>query len=321
MTDDDNTWSEKGRGKRGEKRPPRESKDLVEPTSSVPSRPSTRRSESSGDADSGESTIVRTPATDGSRKVARAAATAGQRDVSLSSRMGFPALVALICLLGIAAVFYAWSNRAPIQKPREGGVDHWHAVYGVYDCTLAGDDKYLAPFLSAVDASGIHSHGDGIIHIHPFGEASSGTNAKIKHFFTEMGVEVSPEKIVLPTGAELVAGTECLDGSGPAEISLNYWQFDVQVTGDNPSDPEVITEDIGEHRFRNDREVYILSFAAAGTDLPSPPDERFTTLNNVTPDLAYNPGSLAPTDSGITVTGETEDGVVVQGDVTDDSDN
>lgn len=319
MTDEENTWSEKGRGKSGEKRPPREPQDVAETSGTVPSRPSTRRD--AGDSGAAKaSTVVRTPSTDGSRKVARAAATAGQRDVSVFTRMGFPALVALICLLGIAAVFYAWSNRAPIQKPREGGVDHWHAVYGVYDCTLEDEDQYLAPFLSSVDASGIHSHGDGIIHIHPFGEASSGTNAKIKHFFNEMGVTVTPEKIILPTGAELVAGTDCIDGSGPAEISLQRWQFDVQVTGDNPSPPEIITEEIGETRFRNDREVYVLAFAAAGTDIPSAPADRFETLNNVTPDLEYNPSALLPEDSGITVQGETEDGTIVEGEVNDESD-
>jgi len=330
MTDDENTWSEKGRGKRGSQRPPRESNDAVttstssgstEAKSTVPSRPSTRREATDTRADTG--TVVRTPATEGSRKVARAAATAGQRDTSFMERMGFPALVALICLLGIAAVFYAWWNRAPIEKPREGGVDHWHAVYGVYDCTLPTDEKYLAPFLSSVDASGIHSHGDGIIHIHPFGEASSGTNAKIKHFFNEMGVVVDSDKIGLPNGSELVAGTECADGSGPAEISLQYWQFDFEVPGyaDNPSDPEIIRDDIGEHRFQNDREVYILAFAAAGTELPAPPADRFETLNNVTPDLEYNPQVLVPEESGITVQGETEDGTVVEGSVTDESDN
>ena len=65
-------------------------------------------------------------------KVAKAAATAGQRDVSFVTRLGFPALIAVICLLGIGVVFYAWTTREALATPSQA--DHWHAVYGVYDC-------------------------------------------------------------------------------------------------------------------------------------------------------------------------------------------
>jgi len=54
-------------------------------------------------------------------------------------------------------------------------LDHWHSVYGVWDCTAndgAGD--WVPKFGSTLDDWGIHSHGDGIIHIHPFFEESAG---------------------------------------------------------------------------------------------------------------------------------------------------
>ena len=50
--------------------------------------------------------------------------------------------------------------------------DHWHAAYGMYVC-----DHFLPPVTDAKeDVLGIHTHGEGVIHIHPFSAAASGDN-------------------------------------------------------------------------------------------------------------------------------------------------
>ncbi len=307
MTEDETGWSEKGKGSGKGKRPPRaEAAEGAE--SSTPTRPSKRTADASSDA----SEVVRTPSTDaGARKVARAAATAGQRDVSLASRMGFPALVALVCLLGIGAVFYAWTTREALASPRQN-LDHWHAVYGVYDCTQGGASSYLPPFQSSDDATGIHSHGDGIMHIHPFFELSSGENAQLRHWLTEMRISVDTDRIVLDTGRELVAGQECADGSGPAEIKVLHWDFDFQALAGEPP-TEVITADLGQIKFDNDREVYIIAYAGPDVEFNEdnlPPSDRFDTLNNVSSAIEYNPTELLPQDTGVedtTVTVEEGD--------------
>ncbi len=305
---DDNTWSEKSKQSSRGKRPPKDSVDadgFVD--GDAVSTPSKR-------SDTGSS-VVRTRSDDGAKKVAKAAATAGQRDVSFQSRLGFPALVGLICLLGIGVVFYAWSTRDGISRPTQA--DHWHAAYGVYDCTSPDENKYLAPFQSAADETGIHSHGDGLIHIHPFFELSSGDRAQMNHFFNEMGIEVTPEAITLDTGAELVAGTECADGSGPAEITIAHWDFDFQATADDPPKPQIFTDNFRDIKFENDREIYIIAFAAAGTELPQLPPERFVQLDNTSAQREWSgtddEGNLIPNDTGVTVEGETEDGEPITG--------
>ncbi|MEM7095598.1 MAG: hypothetical protein AAF567_21535 [Actinomycetota bacterium] len=297
MTEDETGWSEKGKSSGKGKRPAREQGESGS-ESTTPTRPSKRTADTSGD----DSSVVRTPASDdaGARKVARAAATAGQRDASLASRLGFPALIALICLLGIGVVFYAWTTREALASPRQN-IDHWHAVYGVYDCTT---DSYVPSFQSTDDLNGIHSHGDGIIHIHPFFEASSGENAQMFHFLNEMRVSVDTERIVLDNGSELVAGTTCADGS-PAAIRILHWDFDFQALGGEPPN-EIITEDLGSVKFDNDREVYVIAFAPADQEFSSelnnlPPADRFDTLNNVSSAIEYNPTELVPE-----VTGEDE---------------
>lgn len=306
----DSGWSEKGKGSGKGKRAPKSSDEDYEvfdaSDTSVPSRPSTRGDgDDTGGSGRSESSITRTPASDtGARKVARAAATAGQRDMSFMSRLGFPALIGLIFLLGIGTVFYAWTTREALAKPRQN-VDHWHAVYGVYDCTVEGDDKWVPAFQSAQDQKGIHSHGDGLIHVHPFFELSSGDNALMRHFFDEMHIDVTPQKIVLDTGVELLAGTECADGSGPAEIKILHWDFDSQALAEVPP-TAVYTSNLDQIKFDNDREVYTFAFAAAGTDIPLPPEERFEQLNSVTGEYEWDPNDIAPTGE-TDATFETED--------------
>lgn len=316
MADDTTGWSEKR--KRG-------SKDSdAEGMSSTPSRPS-KRDTSAKKSDS-ESAVVRTPAASsdaGARKVAKAAATAGQRDVSFGSRMGFPALVALICILGIGVVVYARSTREALAEPVQN-VDHWHAVYGVYNCnsTVEGDGKYLPAFQSNQDDTGIHSHGDGVMHIHPFFELSSGDNAQMRHWLSEMNVDITPEAISVNNAfdapVELAAGQPCEDGSGTAEIKLLRWQFDFLANGENRDDPEIIETDFDLVNFRNDREVFVFAYIGEDTDIseiPLPPQERFDTLNTVSSQIEFNPTQLNPIDTGVDIddTGvevevETEDG-------------
>jgi|GEM_PF-4004362 len=167
--------------------------------------------------------------------------------------------------------------------------DHWHSVYGVYSCNLIGegDDKFLAPFQSNEDVTGIHSHGDGLIHVHPFFEEAAGPNAVMGLWFDEMNIDVDPEGIRVFNDfdpvAELIAGEECADGTGRARIVVLRWPFDFLALAQEPP-AEIITDKFDDIRFFNDREVFLLAYVAEGTDLntlPLPPQLRFDALQNV----------------------------------------
>jgi len=301
MAEDKTGWSEKGSKRSGGSE-----------GSTTPSRPSKRQA--SDRPQDGDSTVVRTPSSsEGAKKVAKAAATAGQRDMSFASRMGFPALVALICILGIGVVVYARSTREALATPVQN-LDHWHAVYGVYNCNQQGDDKYLPPFQSTQDDTGIHSHGDGIMHIHPFFELSSGDNAQMRHWFSEMNIEVTPDAITVQNQFDapvnLVAGEDCLDGTGKAEIKVLRWDFDFEALNDPRPDPaEIITTDFGQINYSNDREVFIIAYVSEDTaieDIANPPADRFNTLNNVSSALEYEPTQLNPQDTGVQIDGEAD---------------
>lgn len=255
----------------------------------VPSRPSKR---AGGKTAAEASRVTRTRSSAGSSKVARAAATAGQRDRSIGSKLGFPALVTFVCVLGLLASAWAWQARDATAAPRQNH-DYWLAVYGVYDCTREGEDKWVPKFLSRQNNTGISSRGDGLIHISPYLEASSGENARLGHWFNEMNIAVNPMAMLLDNGAVLSAGTECADGSGPAEIKVLQWDYDFQALADHPPS-NVYTEDFDQIRFMNDREVFVIAFAAADTEIPNPPAERFELLNQATDEADYTPADLIP---------------------------
>ncbi|HEV8573598.1 MAG TPA: hypothetical protein VGR43_02715 [Dehalococcoidia bacterium] len=64
--------------------------------------------------------------------------------------------------------------------PRIG--DHWHAVYEVFVC---GESQ--PPIAEFPHSSGIHTHGDGILHLHTFTAEGEGRGASVEKFFKNSG--------------------------------------------------------------------------------------------------------------------------------------
>lgn len=173
--------------------------------------------------------------------------------------LAFPAAVAAIIVLGVLLVAYARGERDAVANPTLE--DHWHSAYGVYDCE---SDSFLAPFENQEDPFGIHSHGDGLIHIHPFSSQVTGDSARMGVFLDAVGATVTTDAIVLPDGSELTAGTEC-DGE-PAIVQVWRWDLDA-----SDGDAEVITDDFDDIRFRKDREAYTIALAPEGAEPVQPP--------------------------------------------------
>lgn len=153
--------------------------------------------------------------------------------------------------------------------------DHWHAGYAVWDCaTNRGFGGFYLSFSSTNDPLGIHSHGDGVIHIHPWDESASGENATMSHFFEAVGVQVTPEAIVMPSGKILASGAEC--AGKPSIITVRRWR-DINSL---ERDPIVYTENFGDIRFWATGEVFIIARAPVGVDLVPPPGVLENTYNS-----------------------------------------
>lgn len=112
------------------------------------------------------------------------------------------AVVLLAGGVGLVAARGQRLRRARDLPPR-ARVDHWHAAYGVYLC-----DRYLAAVEGDRDRSGIHSHGDGIVHVEPLGPASAGRNAVFRRFEEAQQVRVSASSL------------QWVDGVAPVEVAV-----------------------------------------------------------------------------------------------------
>lgn len=105
-------------------------------------------------------------------------------------------LAAVALLLAATAVAVNASRGEGEAGPRlntgyPANGDHWHVAFGVYDC-----DHFVAdPIVRGVDwpdPSGIHTHNDEVIHIHPFVPAAAGDGARLVARFDVGDLSASP---------------------------------------------------------------------------------------------------------------------------------
>lgn len=238
------------------------------------------------------------------KKVARAA-RAGKATKGRERReLGFPLVLAAVILLGTSLVFYARSSRSdavpPLLNvgPAGSGDYHWHSALGFYRC-----DAFLSNIERGQewpDVSGIHTHGDGVIHIHPFSSSATGSRARMKVFFQTMGLKLENDEVELTSGESLKSDQQC-DGK-PAVLVL------ARFNANKPEDkPEIIRENFGNVRFLADGEAF--TFALVPEDqienIPLPPTaanlaELGALDSGQAPATSLAPGStLEPTQASV----------------------
>jgi hypothetical protein len=99
----------------------------------------------------------------------------------------------------------------------EVGRDHWHAAYGVWWC-----DEFLEPLVDTRnDLMGIHTHQDGLIHIHPFEAEAAGDGAVLGVFADEVALGLEDDELRTPDGDRVVDGDDC--GGAPGLVQVIEW--------------------------------------------------------------------------------------------------
>ncbi len=246
-----------------------------------------------------------------SKKVARAARAGGSRRIGQRRNLGFPALITLIIVAGVLMVVFAREDRDATAAPRFGATappgDHWHAAYNVVICGA------VQPGLNdaKADTSGIHSHGDGVIHIHPFTRGFAGPNARMSAWLDIAGLELGDDRIVLPDGTTFEDGEDDCDGEN-ATLRVAVWDSAADaLAGEDPS--RIVDDDFGDIRFRSDREAYTIAFGPEDDEIPAP--DNIAALDNLS-DVAPPEDSTSTTsddgdegdegDSSTTTTGEPD---------------
>ena len=119
----------------------------------------------------------------------------------------------VVVLAGVIGIFLALAPRGTAAQPSIG--DHIHAALDIYVC---GQKE---PNLPAFEA-GVHTHGDGLIHIHPQLASEEGSGAAVGKFFQYGGWELTGSTMSLPGGVTFKNGDPCPDGRPGVLRMLKY---------------------------------------------------------------------------------------------------
>lgn len=157
-------------------------------------------------------------------------------------------------MLVVASVVHSPVSVAASTGPKVG--DHWHMAFGVWNC--GAWEPSITP---GDDPLGIHTHGDGLIHVHPFKEDAAGSKATLGAFFDVSKIAVTSKSITLPTKT-LTAGTSCKGSK--ATIRTLMWPTKKAAT------PTVVSGDPAKLPLR-DEEVVVVAFGPADAKVGLPP--------------------------------------------------
>ncbi len=191
--------------------------------------------------------------------------------------------VVIVLLVCCAAVFIAivWTaiatdddsnNSAPIREVASIG-DHWHAALGVNVCGewLPPAPQFELRANQAGVAAGIHSHGDGLIHFHPFA-SDEGNDPTIGRFMDYGGWKLSSGAFTVWDDETHGTGQACATG-GTGRV-----QWVVGKYGE-PWPTPARRGDPADYRPKNG-DIVATYFLPDGSPLPEPPDAQ-AALSNI----------------------------------------
>jgi hypothetical protein len=208
-----------------------------------------------------------------SKKVARAAGTGGGRtNRGRTPWLYYGAIIAVI-LLGTAGVVTSRNHRLSTiaatgrtSAPRVGQ-DHWHVAYAVYIC-----GKSQAPITDQVDPVGIHTHGDSVIHVHPFVDSAAGKNATLGKFASTVHMTLNAGELKMPGGKDYRDGDTCLGKPGRVQVQVFSSVSDTIGTLAlvNPQDVPLLNN-----------QMLTIAFMPKGAKIPPPPASAIHSLLNL----------------------------------------
>jgi hypothetical protein len=247
------------------------------------------------------------------KKVARLASRGKGKKVRFQGGSVFPIAVILVVLVGLLAIVYGRQSRpsdgSGVPRVNDGtNTDaHWHAAFGIDVCDTFQPKVTGTKEEQGVDSDGntvllndkfrvlgVHSHGDGIIHYHPYSTKSSGNRAKLGVFLDVYNIKLTDTEMVMPAdqGGDKwsTKDTKC-DGKA-VDLTVRVWP--------NYSKPDVfhdVVTDFNNIRILNDGMVFVVAFVPKGDNIAQPPwAAQLPTLG------ASDGGNVAPS---TTIVGQT----------------
>lgn len=258
------------------------------------------------------------------KKVAKAASTGGGgRDAQTERNLLFPMAVALVAVLGVVLIFVARDRRTE-NAPRGNPTieDHWHSTYAIYACDALDPNVYQD---DPTDQTGIHTHDDGLIHVHPFVSTVTGQFATLGAFFDEIQVEFDDETLELPSGDVLREGNFTCEGDdGPVDAEFRVLKWN-SLSAETPIAENADLRDI---RLNEDGQLFTFAWVDPALDddeIPRPDDAFLREYLGLPPSerpISSEEGDVGPilpdADSGESGEGDSSDESGEGGDDTGD---
>jgi hypothetical protein len=230
-----------------------------------------------------------------SKKVARAARAAGKP--GSGRNLGWPLAIGAIVVVGVLIIILSRGKTEGIVPPALG--DHWHAAYAIYDC-----GSFMPDLTDQVpDESGLHTHADGLMHMHPFGTRYTGDGANIGNWGETVGLEITDTSFAAGT-VERENGDSCGEELGEGRVQVKVW--------DSPSDEEgrLLEGDFADYAPQ-EFSMFVIAFVPEGTEIPPPPEQTIANLRAPADVVGSSPSvpdiSVVPEDPSASTTapGET----------------
>ena len=230
------------------------------------------------------------------KKVARAARAGGRVSSGQPRSLLFPGVLVAVIVLGLTLVVYAREDRRNDELdgvPQLG--DHIHQALAINVC-----GEFLPSVPEFESSIGIHTHGDGVIHVHPFSQLGVGANATLDRYVKdarEGGVDfaLSSSKLDYLDQSYEEGETEC-EGVDEPMLRMAYWE---NVQGDDA--PEVTTGDFLDRRLTSNGGGITIYYGDPDADIPKPQNADQLVQ------LGAADGGQTPDDQGNTTTTTPED--------------
>jgi len=219
-------------------------------------------------------------------------AKARRRPKQGSSRW-FLVTVTVVVIVGVVGVVLAaglldrdgsTASAAPSPPTADNpSGDHWHAAFAVNVCGewLSNPAEFETAAGNANQRTGIHTHGDGFIHIHPFFGSEGGDNATLGKFLDYGGWSATTDGLSVwegppadPSKTEWSNGDRCPDADGnPGKGEPGRVVFEVNC--------KTVRGDPSAHKLA-DQEVVAVGFVPKGVEIGPPPNAQSAPENDGT---------------------------------------
>ncbi len=158
---------------------------------------------------------------------------------------GYYGALFAVCVIGVALVVVSKATKDDSNVRPIVNQDHWHASLDFNVCESWVTPSQATPeFEDRVGQgnvrAGVHSHGDGLMHIHPFSSDESGDNATVGTFMDFGGWELGTDNFTLADGQEHKDGDKCGEETAVVRWSVNGEEQKSNPARYKPADQDVI---------------------------------------------------------------------------------